>query len=133
MLRKYLLSLALLTNVMIADYIAQPIDQKLIDSNIKIIDIRTPGEWRSTGLVKGSIPIMFFDERGSYNLDSFLEELNKNIKSGERFALICHTGSRSKILGTYLGKKMGYNVIDLSGGIDYAIKKKIPLEHYPQR
>lgn len=127
---KWILSLFLLTKLLTADYTAQPIDQKLLDSKIKIIDIRTPGEWKHTGIVKGSIPIMFFDERGNYDLEAFLAELNKNIQPGERFALICDTGSRTKIVGIPLGQEMGYNVIDLKGGIQYAIAKKIPLEGY---
>ncbi|HEX5623586.1 MAG TPA: rhodanese-like domain-containing protein [Sulfuricurvum sp.] len=127
---KWLFSLLLLANTAMADYKAQNIDQKLLDTKIKIIDIRTPAEWQTTGLVKGSIPIMFFDERGNYNLEAFLGELHKSIKKGERFALICNSGSRSQILGTHLGQKMGYNVIDLQGGIQYAIAKKIPLVPY---
>ena len=127
---KWVLSLLSLVSALMADYTAQPIDQKLLDSKIKIIDIRTPGEWIHTGIVKGSIPIMFFDERGNYNLDVFLDELHKNIKPGERFALICDTGNRTKIVGIPLGQEMGYNVIDLKGGIQYAIAKKIPLEPY---
>lgn len=130
---KSFFSLLLFTTAMMADYTAQPIDQKLLDSKIKIIDIRTPGEWMHTGIVKGSIPIMFFDERGNYNLELFLDELNKNIKPGERFALICDTGSRTKVLGMPLGQEMGYNVIDLKGGIQYAIAKKIPLEAYKSK
>ena len=127
---KLFFSLLLFTTVMMADYTTQPLDIKLLDSKIKIIDIRTPGEWQKTGVVKGSIPIMFFDERGNYNLEVFLDELNKNIKPGERFALICDTGRRTKVLGMPLGQEMGYNVIDLKGGIQYAIAKKIPLEAY---
>jgi rhodanese-related sulfurtransferase len=127
---KWLLTLSLITTSLLADYTAQPIDQKLIDSKIKIIDIRTPGEWKTTGLVKGSIPIMFFDERGNYNMDAFLAELNKKVKKEERFAVICNSGSRSRTLGTYLGKQLGYNIVDLQGGIQYAIGKKIPLEPY---
>jgi len=73
---------------------------------------------------------MFFDEQGNYNLDRFLAELNKNVKKNERFAVICNSGSRSKVLGTYLGNQLGYNVIDLAGGIQYAIGKKITLEPY---
>lgn len=130
---QWFLSLLLLTKVMMADYTAQPLEQKLYDTKIKIIDIRTPGEWKKTGVIKGSIPIMFFDERGNYNLETFLDELNKNINPGERFALICDTGSRTKILGTHLGQEMGYNVINLSGGIQYAIKKKILLESYKEK
>lgn len=129
-MNKWLLTLLLATTALMADYTAQPIDQKLLDSKIKIIDIRTPSEWKTTGLVKGSIPIMFFDEQGNYNMNTFLDELNKKIKKEEPFALICNSGNRSKTLGTYLGQKMGYSVIDLQGGIQYAIAKKIPLEPY---
>lgn len=127
---KWFLFLLFFASLLMADYTAKPLDKQLFDSKIKIIDIRTPGEWEKTGIVKGSIPIMFFDERGNYNLEKFLNELNKNIKTGERFALICHTGSRTKILGTYLGQEMGYNVIDIKGGIEAAAAKKIPLEAY---
>jgi len=129
-MRLALLSLLITLSTLSADYIRQPIDQKLVDSKIKIIDIRTPGEWKTTGVVKGSIPIMFFDEQGNYNLESFLAELNKKVKKNERFAIICNSGNRSQVLGTYLGRQMGYNVVDLQGGIQYAIVKKIKLEPY---
>lgn len=115
---------------LMADYIAQPIDQKLIDSKIKIIDIRTPSEWKTTGLLKGSIPITFFDEQGNYNAEAFLGQLNKVVKKGERFALICNSGNRTQVVGNFLGKQLGYNIIDLQGGIQYAIGKKIPLHPY---
>ncbi len=127
---KWLLSISLIATSLLADYTAQPIDQKLIDSKIKIIDIRTPSEWKTTGLVKGSIPIMFFDEKGNYNTEAFLTELGKKVKKNERFALICNSGNRSRTLGTYLGNQLGYNVIDLQGGIQYAIAKKFPIEPY---
>ncbi len=130
---KWLLFLLFATTALMADYTAQPIDQKIVDSKIKIIDIRTPSEWKATGLVKGAIPIMFFDERGNYNMEAFLDELNKKTSKGERIALICNSGSRSKILGTYLGKKMGYNIIDFQGGIQYALAKKITIEPYTSK
>lgn len=129
-MRLAFLSLLLTFTTLTADYIRQPIDQKLVDSKIKIIDIRTPAEWKTTGLVKGSTPIMFFDEQGNYNVDDFLGKLNKVVKKGEKFALICNSGNRTQTVGTFLGKQMGYNVIDLQGGIQYAIGKKIPLEPY---
>jgi len=129
-MNKWLLTLLLATTALMADYTAQPIDQKLLDSKIKIIDIRTPSEWKTTGLVKGSVPIMFFNEQGNYDMNAFMSELNKKVKKGERFALICNSGNRSQMLGNYLGNTMKYNVIDLQGGIQYAIAKKIPIEPY---
>jgi len=129
-MRLAFLSLLLTLTTLSADYIRQPIDQKIIDSKIKIIDIRTPSEWKMTGLVKGSIPIMFFDEKGNYNAEVFVGELNKVVKKGEKFALICNSGNRTQVVGNFLGKQLGYNVIDLQGGIQYAIGKKMPLEPY---
>jgi rhodanese-related sulfurtransferase len=129
-MRLALIALFLTMTTLSAEYIRQPIDQKLIESKIKIIDIRTPGEWKTTGLVKGSIPIMFFDEQGNYNIEDFLGKLNKTVKKGEQFALICNSGNRTQTVGTFLGKQMSYNIIDLQGGIQYALQKKIPLEPY---
>lgn len=129
-MRLWLYSFLLLGTLLSADYIRQPIDQKLVNSKIKIIDIRTPGEWKTTGLVKGSVPIMFFDEQGNYNVEAFLGELNKHVKKNEKFALICNSGSRTQVVGGFLGKQLGYNVIDLQGGIQYAIQKKITMEPY---
>lgn len=132
-MRITLLALLLFTSTLMADYIRQPVDQKLIDSKIKIIDIRTPGEWQTTGIIKGSIPIMFFDEQGNYNTEAFLGELNKIVKKNEKFAIICNSGNRSQVVGTFLGKQLGYHVVDLQGGIQYVIRKKIPLEPYKSK
>ncbi len=129
-MQKWLLIWVFTTLSLMADYTAQPIDQPLVDSKIKIIDIRTPTEWNTTGLVKGSIPIMFFDDQGGYDMEGFLQKLNQVVTSKERFALICNSGNRSKVVGKFLGEKMGYNVIDLQGGVQYAIIKHIPLEPY---
>jgi len=129
-MRLAFLSLLIAFTTLTADYIQQPIDQKLIDSKIKIIDIRTPSEWKTTGLIKGAYPIMFFDEKGNYNTEIFLGALNKVVKKGEKFALICNSGNRTQVVGNFLGKQLGYNVIDLQGGIQYAISKKMPLEPY---
>jgi rhodanese-related sulfurtransferase len=106
------------------------IDEKLLDSGIKIVDIRTPGEWKETGLVKGSIPIVFFDERGNYDVNAFMKELNAKVDTKKRFALICNSGNRTRIVSDFLSRNFGYDVIDLQGGIQYAISKKMPLEPY---
>ncbi|MDD5716511.1 MAG: rhodanese-like domain-containing protein [Sulfuricurvum sp.] len=129
-MRIVLLAFFFFATALMAEYTRQPIDQHLIDSKIKIIDIRTPGEWKTTGLVKGAIPITFFDEQGNYNTEAFLGQLNKVVKKGEKFALICNSGNRTQVVGSFLGKQLQYNVIDLQGGIQYAIAKKMPLEPY---
>jgi len=44
-MKKWFVVWAFTTLSLMADYTAQPIDQPLIDSKMKIIDIRTPTEW----------------------------------------------------------------------------------------
>jgi len=85
--------------------------------NIKIIDIRTPFEWKETGIVKGSYTIMFFDEQGNFYVPDFLKEIDKIVKKDEQFALICRVGSRTGMVAEFLSNKLGYKVINLKGGI----------------
>ena len=85
--------------------------------NIKIIDIRTPSEWKETGIVKGSYTIMFFDEQGNFYVPDFLKEIDKVVKKDEPFALICRVGSRTGIVSEFLSERLGYKVINLKGGI----------------
>ncbi len=87
------------------------------DKKIPVIDIRTPGEWKETGIVKGAHTIMFFDEKGGYNIEDFLSKLNKVVKKEEPFAIICRTGSRTTTISGFLDKEYGYKVINLQGGM----------------
>lgn len=129
-LKKTLLLLLILSLSLLAELSHEYPSQKILDSKIPIVDIRTPGEWRETGLVKDAIPIMFFDERGSYNIETFLSELNKKVDTKKPFALICRTGSRTRILGDYLSKEMGYDVINLQGGMMFLKANKLPIVPY---
>ena len=128
---KYFLSILLLfVTTLFAEVKHQYIDNNLVKSGIAIVDIRTPGEWKNTGLVKGSIPIMFFDERGAYNVENFMTQLNQKVDTKKEFVLICNSGSRTWILADFLSKKFGYKVINIKGGIRYGMRKNIPLEAY---
>ena len=126
-MKKIFLTLLILASSLLAEVTEQYISQKLIDSKIPIVDIRTPGEWRQTGIVKDSIPIMFFNERGAYNVDAFLTELNAKVDTKKQFALICRTGSRTSMISTFLAKELGYSVINIKGGIVLAKPKNIKL------
>jgi len=132
-LKNIFFTLLLLSTALFADLKNEFITQKLLDSNIPIVDIRTPAEWRETGLLKGAIPIMFFNEHGGYNLNKWLQELNNKVDTTKPFALICHTGSRTSLLAPYLAKELGYKVINLKGGMEYATHGlKIPTYRYLQ-
>jgi len=115
-MKKVLLVLVLVSSFLFAGVKAVNVSPEIVASGIKIIDIRTKGEWIETGIVKGAIPITFFDEKGHYNVPKFLAQLNQHIKQGEEFALICHTGNRTTAVSDFLGKN-GYNVVNLKGGV----------------
>ncbi|WP_201352376.1 rhodanese-like domain-containing protein [Hydrogenimonas urashimensis] len=93
--------------------------EKLRSNGISVIDIRTPKEWKTTGLIEGSHPIMFFDAKGKYDLQAFLEKLRGlGIDKQKPFILVCRSASRTRMLGNYLSDEMGYRyVYQLAGGI----------------
>jgi rhodanese-related sulfurtransferase len=129
-LKKIALSLLLVSASLFAAITNEEASEKLISSNVPIVDIRTPGEWKETGLLKGSIPIMLFDEKGNYDLKDFLEKLNKVVDTKKQFAIICRTGSRTSILAPFLSQKLNYDVINIKSGIVYAKQLKLPILPY---
>jgi rhodanese-related sulfurtransferase len=129
-LKKVFLSLLFLSLSLFASIKNEEASMELLRLNIPIVDIRTSAEWKETGLLKGSIPIMLFDEKGKYDLKDFLEKLNSAVDTKKPFALICRTGSRTKILAQFLSQKMGYDVINLKSGILYAKYIKLPILPY---
>jgi rhodanese-related sulfurtransferase len=123
--------------VMVATSLAAEVQQvwatpAFAQKNIKIIDIRTPAEWKETGIVKDSYTIMFFDEKGNFNLKSFLTQLNNVVKKDEPFALICRVGSRTGMVSKFLSEKLNYKVINLKGGITKMIKEGYKTVPYKQ-
>jgi len=131
-LKKIFLSLMILAVSLFAEYKSEYLTQDILQSGIPIVDIRTAGEWRETGILKNAIPITFFDEKGQYDVNKFLRELNAKVDTKKPFALICRTGSRTSMVAPWLAKELHYNVINLKGGMMYAIQalriKPIPYK-----
>jgi rhodanese-related sulfurtransferase len=129
-MKKLLIIILLFITTAYAEVVNQYISQDLINSGIKIIDIRTVGEWKEDGLVENSIPIEFFNEKGEYNVPLFMETLGTHVKQGEKFALICHTGSRTRIISQFLSKQFNMQVVNLRGGTAYAKAKGFKFYPY---
>jgi len=131
-LKKIFLTLLLLSLSLFADVKSSYLTQQILDSELPIVDVRTPPEWRETGLVKGAIPIMFFNQQGQPQINAFLKELNEKVDTTQPFAIICHTGSRTSVIAPWLAENFNYKVINLLGGMDYATQalkiKPIPYK-----
>jgi rhodanese-related sulfurtransferase len=88
--------------------------QLSLENKIQLIDIRRPGEWRSTGVARTATPITMHQ-----NFKTFLSQLRRTTKagSGAPVALICARGHRSRYMQKML-KKAGYtNIVDVTEGM----------------
>jgi len=121
-LKKIFLALLLLGVSLFAEVRNSYITQEILDSGLPIVDVRTPQEWKETGLLKGAIPIMFFDLTGKPHDREFYAKLNQVVDTTKPFAIICHTGSRTSVIAPWLSKNFHYNVINIQGGMEYATK-----------
>ena len=130
---KKILGAVLLSSVLFAKVTNVPATTAFVEeTKMKIIDIRTKGEWVKMGIIKNAHLITFFDERYGYDAKAFLEELNAVVKKDEEFAIICNSGSRTKLIANFLGVKNSYNVVNLTGGMMKLLKEGFNPAHYNQ-
>ena len=131
-MKKILLLLTLLSAVLFGEVTNTYITQKILDSDLPIVDVRTVGEWKETGLLKGAIPVEFFNAQGKYDLNKFLKELNAKVDTTKPFAIICHTGSRTSMIAPWMSKELNYKVTNLQGGMEYATHG-LKMKTYPYK
>jgi rhodanese-related sulfurtransferase len=102
--------------------------QQLLEQGVPIIDIRRAEEWRQTGVVENSHLLTFFDQRGQYDLNKWLAELDKIVNKDESFILICRTGNRTGILSRALSDQLGYRrVYNVTEGITSWKRQNLPV------
>lgn len=124
-------SLAFAAPLMAADLKGVSPDQvaTLQHDNAILVDIRTPEEWRKTGLIPGSQPLMYFDAQGHYDTAAWLKQLNQlGADKNRPIVLICRSGHRSEQVGNLLAKELGYGqVYHLQTGIKGWLEQHKPV------
>ncbi|PIF03967.1 MAG: sulfurtransferase [Arcobacter sp.] len=95
--------------------------QEEIKKGTVLIDIRREDEWNRYGIIKGSHKLTFFDGFGNYDIDKWMEQFTKIVKSkDQKFILVCAHANRTKTVGGFLSQQLHYtNVYELDGGINY--------------
>jgi len=118
-----------LTAAELTNLTSNEVSQKL-SQNALVIDIRTPQEWQSTGIIPGSHPVNFFDKNGKYDVDLWLAQVKQLQKyPDQEIILVCRSGGRSGKAGQLLTQQLNMsNVSHLSNGISSWIKEKRPTE-----
>ena len=106
-------------------------DRELLEnSDMIIVDIRTPSEWMQTGVVPGCKTIVFFDERGGYDAEGFLKQMDELGGKEANIGLICRTGSRTAQVANFMHQQGYVNVKNLVGGVMKLMHEGYKLEPY---
>jgi rhodanese-related sulfurtransferase len=120
-MKKLLLISALLGTSLFAEFKTVDVAEfeKLQAQGAPVIDIRTPGEWKQTGIIKGAHKMMFFSPQGQPDLAGWFFELGHLVKDKkEPILLYCAHANRSKSLGEGLSQMGFEHVYELKGGIE---------------
>ena len=84
---------------------------RLMAAGVPVIDIRTEGEWKQTGIVAGSRLLTFFDERGRADPATWLARVKPIAAPDRPVVVICRTGNRTGALSEFLDQRVGYKTV----------------------
>ena len=101
--------------------------ERLLQIGVPVVDIRTPEEWKDTGIIEGSHLLTFFDAQGNYDVPAWLAEFLAIAAPDEPVAIICHSGGRSAVVSRFLDSQVEYRrVHDVHEGIARWIEEGRP-------
>lgn len=87
------------------------------DNSLYLVDIRTPSEWKETGVIKGAHLLTFGSPA------SFLNEIRPKLGPDQKLALICRSGNRSGRAARKVAKMVNWDVVDVSGGMSRIVSE----------
>lgn len=95
----------------------------LIEKEIMIVDVRTQNEWKSTGIIKGSILISLLDKKNKFIFENWYEDFNKKMSKNVSVIFVCAVGVRSKFISNLVNKKKpDLKIYNLKKGINNWIR-----------
>ena len=101
---------------------------RLVAKGVPVIDIRTAGEWKSTGVIPGSKLLTFFDEKGNANSAQWLASAKGLATPDQPVILICRSGNRTRAATQFLSEQAGYKTVyNVSGGVNGWLSEKRTL------
>ncbi|MDH5401842.1 MAG: rhodanese-like domain-containing protein [Candidatus Heimdallarchaeota archaeon] len=88
--------------------------QQLISNNTKItlIDVRTPREWKQTGVIPGSV-LLSMDELANKLQNGF----DSQLRDKPSIIFVCNSGNRSYNVTNYFVNKLNIKATNLRGGV----------------
>jgi len=91
---------------------------RLQAKGVPVVDIRTPEEWRDTGVIKGA-RLMTYSFSGGFDKAAWLKQVQQVAKPGEPVILVCRSGRRSAAVADYLeSQPTKRKIYNASGGMN---------------
>ena len=84
---------------------------RLSAKGVPVIDIRTAGEWKGSGVIPGARLLTFFDERGNANPAQWMASAKGVAKPDQPVILICRSGNRTRAAAQFLSEQAGYRTV----------------------
>lgn len=92
---------------------------RLAASGVAVIDVRTAGEAKETGVIAGSKLITYFDEQGRSDPPQWLGKVKVVAKADQPLVLVCRSGKRSAAAAQFLSEQAGYKTVyNVSKGLN---------------
>lgn len=105
---------------------------RLLAAGVPVIDIRTEGEWKESGVVPGSRLITLFDESGRSDAPNWLAKVRAVAKPEQPVVVICRSGNRTRTASRLLSQQAGYKTVyNVQDGIRAWAKEGRPLAPVP--
>ena len=103
----------------------------LIEKNVKIIDVRTKKEWKSTGIIKGSFLISLLNTNKKFIFENWYEIFNNRFGKNKSVIFICASGVRSNYISHLVNKKKPDLIIyNLKKGINHWIRSGNEIDRF---
>ena len=95
----------------------------LIKRGVNIIDVRTPEEWKKTGIINNSLLISLVNKKNKFIFEEWYKDFSQKVDFNKPLAFVCATGVRSHYISRLLNKKLPeLQIYNLTNGINYWIK-----------
>ena len=95
----------------------------LIEKKIKIIDVRTQNEWKSTGIIKDSFLVSLLNKNKKFIFEDWYAMFENKFGKNESIVFICASGVRSNYISHLIQKKNPYlKIYNLEKGINHWIR-----------
>ena len=95
---------------------------RLAASGVTVVDVRTPDEWRETGVIGGSRQLTYTGVDPQW-----LEKMKAIAPPDQPVAVICRTGGRSAAAAKLLDQSGYKKIYNAQGGMTAWIKAGLPV------